>query len=87
MSASRSLRRTSGKHLQFAGPWARGRLPATTVPGCASAAFSLLSHSPALHRPMLEKPGRHMEFVTDAEPVNADLYSAKRVLESPLGDP
>jgi len=77
MSAFKALRRTSEKKLQFAGPWARGRLPATTVPGHASTAFSLLIHRPALHRPMLEKPGRRLVSVTDVEPRNPDLYVAK----------
>ena len=56
MSASMALRRTSGKHLQFSGPWARGRLPAITVPGHSSTAFSLLNYKPALRRPTLKKP-------------------------------
>lgn len=56
MSVSRALRRTSGKQLQFAGPWARGRLPATTVPGYLPSGFSLLTRPPALHRPMLRSP-------------------------------
>ena len=56
MSASRALRRASETQLQFAGPWARGRLPATTVPGYAPAAFSLLIHPPVLHCPMLRSP-------------------------------
>jgi len=50
MSAFRALRRTSGKQLQFAGPWARGRLPASTVPGYASTA-SFLPDSPTFTDP------------------------------------
>ena len=64
--------------MQFSGPWARGRSPATTVPGHASTAFSLLVYRPALHRPMLEKPGRRLMFVADVEPAKTDLYSAKK---------
>ena len=77
MSALRALCRTSGKQLQLTGPWARGRLPATTVPGYASTAFSLLIHRPALLSPMPEKPGRRLKFVADVEPVSPDLYLAK----------
>ena len=66
MSASRALRRTSGKQLQFAGPWARGRLPATTVPGYASWAFPLLISPTVLPSPDAQKPGFRLEFVTDA---------------------
>jgi hypothetical protein len=81
MNASKALCRTLGKQLKFAGPWVRGHLPATTVSGYASAAFSHLSHTPALHRPKLEKPGRHMEFATEVNYVNPDLYSEKGVLK------
>jgi hypothetical protein len=77
MSAFSALRRTSGKQLQLAGPWERGCLPATTVPGYASSAFSLLFHRSALLSPMPEKPGRRLKFVADVEPVSPDLYLAK----------
>ena len=56
MSASKALRRALETQLQLAGPWARDRLPATTVPGYASAASSLLIHPPVLHCPMLRSP-------------------------------
>lgn len=77
MSASNALRRTSGKQLQFSGPWVRGCLPATTVPGYASTASSLLIHRPALLSPMPEKPGRCLQLVADVEPVSPGLYLAK----------
>ena len=66
MSASRALRRTSGKQLQFAGPWARGRLPATTVPGYAPTALFPPDSPTRVASSDAEKPGRHLEFVTDA---------------------
>jgi len=77
MSASTALRRSSRKQLWFSGPWARGRLPATAVPGHASTAFTLLIHRPALHPPMPEKSGRRLIFVTDVETANADWYSTR----------
>jgi len=77
MSAFSALRRTSGKQLQLAGPWERVCLPATTVPGYASSAFSLLFHLPALLSLMPEAPGRRLKIVADVEPVSPDLYLAK----------
>lgn len=77
MSASRVLRRASGKQLQFAGPWLRGRSPATTDSGHSLTASSLLIRRSTLHRPMLEKLGRDLGFVTDVELANTDLYLEK----------
>ena len=77
MSASRALRRTSGKQLQFAGPWARGRMPATTVPGYASTAFSLRisSHAASFGA---DRPGHFLEFSCKAATSNQQ----RRALES-----
>ena len=76
MSASRALRRTSGKQLQFAGPWSRARSPATTVPGVAPIALFPSDSPTRVASSDAEKPGRHQEFVSVAEPTNAVLYSA-----------
>ena len=56
MSASRVPRRTSGKQLQFDGPWVWGCSPATAAPGHATTTSSLLSRPSESRRPMLRNP-------------------------------
>ena len=54
MCPSKVLHRTSLEQSQLAGPWARGVLPATTVPGYAPTALnSILTCPTALPRPMI----------------------------------
>ena len=48
MSVSRGLYRTSGRQLQFAGPWARGRLTRTTGRGYAQVLLHPLQEPPHL---------------------------------------
>ena len=69
MSAFKALRRTSEKKLQFAGPWARGRLPAPTVPGYAPTAFSrrIATHTASFGA---NRPGHVLEFACNTATSN-----------------
>jgi hypothetical protein len=65
--------------LQFAGPWARGRLPATTVPGYALTAFSLRisSHAASFGA---DRPGHVLGFTCKAATSNQQRRALERVL-------